>query len=347
MGSAATPSNPYKIIEAALLVRDVQFVYAALSTLTRGEPGLYSACLVYLQYMSVTAYESREYLIKAKYMAKDDFEFRFNDLLERSRHSLKLFDDTGRDIDTTLQAVDAAANAARQLFIEMTRFPGLIRSSKLLSSLVDDTFIWEYDGLLVATSNSLQFHTGLAVGVDPAAVRERFAEFGSYINSMLTGDTGQRDDSESYANFWAPSRLTSFDAKFEEFYRGTFAGFSRRESLLLSIFLCRLNALYVLGRLSEDRFPSRLAACKIKFVSTYHVLSSLTKLAIHQTPFEFPAGKRQQIVELLRDPLVSYIYDNKRRHLRNIMVHYGIKKDFKESDIEWDDPFFWHRTKVL
>jgi hypothetical protein len=202
-----------------------------------------------------------------------------------------------------------------------------------------------YDRHLISSSHAAQFNLGYEKEYLPedadisATFRHLSFSFGYDIGGYL-GQLGEYlSPSTDFLARHVPryginDKLIKYrDVKSERYYLSVFNGpTSKRINFSLSLLLYALNYLqYILGNLmAEDPDTS----FRMKFVTLYHVASSLRQLQNYLYPQGVLTDKSKECFKrILSDKELKRIISES--NLRNVFVHYRIDK-FRDEDLDLD-----------
>ena len=242
------------------------------------------------------------------------------DIIERSRHTLKLFDDTHNQLGGAIGVTgqfDTIGGAQREYFLDNTWFP----PAKVLET---DMAMYHYRGRLIATNATMVFHLGL-----PPELFKDDHGFGQALGSLSKGQASYINSFAQGTDWQGPSfmgvtdlrAVKNKDIRSSKFYAGLFdPGLSDQARAALVAFQCSMNFLALI--VAEDPNPaSAEAVFKLKLVTLHHVLSSLTKFKAafggSLTPTSVTA-----LTAILSHPTTALLTDITKKGLRNTLMHY-------------------------
>jgi hypothetical protein len=285
-----------------------------------GEQQVHVLTLSMMRYLSLYVYESHKALITilpdlAALLAVDNA-----DVIERSRHTVKLFDDTNPQLggaSGVTSQFNGIAEAHRDYFLDNTWFP----PARVLET---DMAAYRYRGRLIATTSTLAFHLGL-----PAGLISRKDAMGQALLSLSAGLSRYVSTAAALVPWEGPSfmdvidlhAVKNKDIRAIRFYGGLFdGGLSHEARAALVAFQCSMNFLNLM--VAEDPNPdSAEAVFKLKLVVLYHVLSSLAKFKVAFGPsLGLTAGSALDAV--LGHPATAVLTDAGKKGLRNTLMHY-------------------------
>jgi hypothetical protein len=238
-------------------------------------------------------------------------------VIARSRHSMKLFEDTKRGLDGQLAYFrDEIIPAHRAMFIDRVRLP-------FLKFLGKDLGIYSYESVPVSSTHAATF----ALGVEPQALfganagpkqREIAREYGQYFAAW-----GAKLDKQSvsFPTKMSAVHLTEVDVRTESEYVRRFSGPETPEiSALLSAFQCSLNALDKLLSLDTDPV-SQQTTVKLKYLSAYQIIRSLRILKA-QRGAQLRPESMNAIEAIVNRPDAQFVTDPSKKPFRNTLMHY-------------------------
>ena len=147
------------VVALRLIFNDMHFAGRYLKSAINhaSEQQVHVLNLSMMRYLSLYVYESHQALITVLPQLAALLEVDNADVIERSRHTVKLFDDThpqfGGAIGVTSQ-LGGIAEAHRDYFLDNTWFP----PARVLET---DMATYRYRGRLIGTTSTLAFHLGL------------------------------------------------------------------------------------------------------------------------------------------------------------------------------------------
>lgn len=225
-------------------------------------------------YLSLFIHESERHLQRLQPGLAKTLSGGASAAVARSRHSLKLFEDTKRTVEEQLEYFRDTLTPAHQ-----ARFLGRtwLRPARFLET---DLGMYLYRGVPIATTHGIS----LTLGAEPSQLLgdnagsilyDLAVEYGEYF-----GACGARIEptAVSFASKMKPDLLKNRDVKSWKEYRRSFNGPTTPElNGLLSAFQASIN--FVSEVLVLDDYPaSRQTLFKIQFLTLYGVLRSLDVL---------------------------------------------------------------------
>ncbi|MGB8096644.1 MAG: hypothetical protein WCF17_05770 [Terracidiphilus sp.] len=256
-------------------------------------------------------------------------------VVARSRHSLKLFEDTKRRVNGQLIYFrDEIIPAHRAMFIDRIRFP-------FLKFLGNDLGIYSYDGVPVSSTHAATF----ALGIEPQALfgtdagrkqREVAREYGQYF-----AEWGAKLDQQSlsFPAHMSATHLEDRDVRSDSVYRCRFNGSGTPDiNALLSVFQASLNVADKL--LSLDTEPVSLqTTVKLKYLAAYQIIRSLEILFVDQAA-QLRSESRDTIRSIVGHPTARLITDPSKRPFRNTLMHYGPDSRIDLTQLSFGRPLY-------
>jgi hypothetical protein len=273
-----------------------------------------------LRYLSLYIHESHKALtvINPEFAALLKVENA--EIIERSRHTNKLFDDTNDqlgDVSGVTSQLGGIAEVHRDYFLDNTWFP----PARVLET---DLAEYRYRGRLISTTHTMSFHLGL-----PAESIRDGAELDRVLLSLSRGQTVYVRSLAEAVTWQGPSFVDVLDFRVLEnndiraswFYGAAFdPGLSDEATAALVAFQCSMNFLALV--VAEEPIPdSAEAAFKLKLVTLYHVLSSLAKFKAAFGASLAPASTGV-LGAILDHPTTGLLTDPSKKGLRNTLLHY-------------------------
>jgi hypothetical protein len=275
-------------------------------------------------FLSLVVHESH---LKVKRLAPDtaigraEFTHDVADIVARSRHTLKLFEDTARpDVEGHLEWFHDHVTAKHR-----TRFVDGIKV-RALRWLGDDLGIFLYGRRPIANTHAAAFFLGIdsdvLLGPPEVAgrkIRSTTSEYGRYFGLL---GARLKEGQTSFATH-AHDVTAQRDVRSERYYATTYNG--RRTpklNALLCAFQALLNTTAVLLPLDTDP-ASTQTIVKLQYLTLYHVLQSLRKLTKPNGP-PLTTASRDHIEKILGHPAADRLFTGDSRPLRNSLMHYDV-----------------------
>jgi hypothetical protein len=264
-------------------------------------------------------------------------------IIARSRHSLKLFEDTNRGVTGQIRYFrDEIIANHHANFIEKIPVP-------FLRPLGKDLGVFTYSGATVATSHTVTF----ALGFEPRAllakgsgtlVRSTMEDYGRYFAEW---GASLQAGSSAFPSHMNAELIANRDVRATDEYRRIFNGPATPAlNAVLSGFQASLNALDRLVGLDTDLL-SLQTTLKLKFLTIYHVLKSLAIL-LQECPVQLSRKSEATIRSILSEPSASTATNANTRPFRDTLLHYRPDSRIDLSRLSLGRPlyglvelFFW------
>ncbi|MFD9593039.1 hypothetical protein ACFWA9_09815 [Kitasatospora sp. NPDC059973] len=306
----------------------------SLSESGRGAPvPILGLCMV--PYISLCVHESQKKLGIVMPHPNSELSATASSIVARSRHSLKLFEDSGRGgIHGLLSYFHNEAFPAH-----FSKFRGK-HSLSLARLFGHDLGISYFDGKLISTSCSSTLFLGMPLeislrqGVEIGAI---YKEYGSYLGGLGARlDTGPA----SYAIGLNPGSFTSRDDRIAIFYS---RGFNEDGTLALNAALTVFRGLLNFADrvICHGHSPLALeyAPFKMRYITLYHVLSSL-RLLRNDPIFPLSDISKGFLDNILSTNGARTVMSGSGRPFRNSLIHYDLDSRIRPSEIDFDEPLF-------
>jgi len=288
-----------------------------------------SLCLV--SYLSLFAHESYQRLKASQPALAESVSSDTSAIIKRSRHSLKLFEDTERRLTGQLAYFrDEIIDAHKARFLGKTWF----WPARFLET---DLGLYLYDGIPISSTHAAT----LALGFEPQAlldkggstlVRDTFTECGRYF--ALLGATVD-GHAVSFASSFDHTRLKAKDVRSTRYYTRIFNGASTPEiNALLDVFRVSMN--FVNSVLPVDStLDSYQTIFKIQFLTLYQVIRSLDILR-QQRRNQLSTASIDAIRSIVDTVESRILTDGQARPFRNTLMHYGpdTRIDLTAADLQ-------------
>jgi hypothetical protein len=236
-----------------------------------------------------------------------------SETFEHSRHGLKMFLDTKRDIAAYEKYFVEIGQAHRDRFVN--------RVHPTSRGLAHDLGVTTYQGKVVSTTHGVAF----AMGLEPAAIQDEgmgprlgrlWREAGRSF-AMAACATG--GPPPAIVGLWRADQFVVRDVDAEDYYSSVFTGSEHPHlNAVLLHYLGMVNSVDLLFPLVSDLESDEYSLFKIRYLATAHVLGSLKKLA--RDDRTLPAASREHLRRLLEE--VPSPVSTDRSWLRNLLVHY-------------------------
>lgn len=256
-------------------------------------------------------------------------------IVARSRHSLKLFEDTKRGVDGQLAYFrDVLMPAHRDRFLGNVRF-------KVFRFLETDLGLYRYDGRLISTTHAANFHMGQdpqAILTMPGAeIQAIYQEYGHFVATL----GGRRcTPGQTFVSHLDPRKFNSHvdDVRSERYYPKVFDGSSNPDlNALLTVFQAMLNFAHIAGVGGSG--AADYSAFKIRFLTLYQVLGSLRILRDGQLR-TLTSRSIQFINKLVGSPEAQLILAPAAKPFRNTLMHYNLNPKVDKLRVDIEAPLF-------
>ncbi|MFG3370337.1 hypothetical protein ACGF0K_35970 [Streptomyces sp. NPDC048156] len=328
-----TTTAPGNDIALALIAQDIMFLRRFAHSVTAAPDQAVIPMFCMHNYMCLIIHESHQALHHVAPDIADALAYDCAPAIERARHSVKLYDDSHKELDDIGADFRRIIDEHREEFLDNAWLP---RARPLERDLV----LWRFRGKLVSTSHTASFF----LAFPPQAFKDEddlgprlhavAVEQGSYIAAAADGlpwhgptalDGLQKKD------------LTENEVRAEEYYRRSFDPALREEiKASLTALTCALNTADAL--LADDTTPSSATTLfKLRYITLHHALSSLRKLND-----QYGAGLRPTSRTLLKDILdapMSSLILQAHGDFRNTLVHYRPRRKV-QGRLSLDAPLF-------
>lgn len=325
-------------VERELIMRgireDAEFVGSYLSAQLRPANQSFAPIIAFSMgnFLSLFVYEGDRKIRSIDTALAQELSPYARTVIERSRHSLKFFEDTKRGLDGVRDAfAREIAPSHREYYAGLVRFRSLAFLSK-------DLGVYRYRGRVLSTTHSATFTLGLEADAITrpdlgALVREASMEYGRYFSRLgARMDAAQRSFPDTVDASAFPRNVE--DWRSERLYRRCFNG-PRTPDLnaALTLLLGHLNFIVdVLGSDGPAETP-HYTVFKIRFLTIYQVLRSLATLSAEPAS-GLDAPSRAIVDAILRFPASRRILRDDLRPLRNSLIHYGVDSRLDRTKIE-------------
>jgi len=309
-------------IALRLIFNDVRFARRYIQGVVdrAREQQVHVPAFIMMRYLSLYVHESHKALATVLPELAAQLEVDNADIIERSRHTVKLFDDSHPQLggaSGVSSRLGGIGEAHRDYFLDNTWFP----PARVLET---DMATYRYRGRLIATTSTLAFHLGLA----PELISDEKA-MGQALLSLSTGLSAYISRAASLVPWEGPSFMNVIDLRAVKnkdiratrFYEDMFdPGLSNEARAALVAFQCSMNFLALMVA-EEPNADSVEAVFKLKLVVLYHVLSSLDKFRAAFGP-SLTLAASSAVDAILDHPTTTLLADTSRKGLRNTLMHY-------------------------
>jgi hypothetical protein len=335
MTSNPSPSDDdlRRIAGLLLLVADIRWAWRiANDSIKLGSSAVTPLhCLV--SNISLVIHESHRHLIEVDPSLASVLAFEHANIIEKSRHRIKLFDDTSLGIDGVSKHLsDDILKAHDRRFLPARLWKG-------------DLSISMYDDNEIGTSHVRLFNMGTSPRVlwpgGGRLLRDTWREIGGYLAALVAAFRDQLPDWNwdhgSFLDAFVPERLNDKDITRRAYYRSLYGGrlpLGIRASL--DVFRCNLNIVNSL--LALDSTPETEGVLfKYRLVVLYHVLRGLSDLQRSYSD-DLDEDEKTRLADLAAHPTSVLLEKQESRWLRNVLVHYGVGNRIPAASLKFDQP---------
>lgn len=258
-------------------------------------------------------------------------------IVARSRHSLKLFEDTARGIDGQLAYFrDDVFPAHRHRFLGNTWLPFARRWET-------DLGLFSYDGKLITTTHAATFHLGMEpdalLKIEGSELEKIYEQYGRYLGHLGAQlDVGEATFLQSLDS----KRLNSrpHDVRAERFYGNIFDGAANPEiNALLTVFQGMMNVAGSIMAACQDADDIEYSAFKLRFLTLYQILGSLRVLSTEKQT-QLSSRSTQVIDAITGSPETQLLTSSSTRPFRNTLMHYNLDSRIDQNQVDLNDPLF-------
>lgn len=316
---------------------DAAFVGRYISAQQRPENRLFAPTLAFCMgsYLALFIYEGQRKLHTIDPSLARELTGDAQQVLARSRHSLKFFEDSKRGLDGVRSVFGGEIIPAhREYFVGHLKF-------RWMEPCAKDIGVFRYRGRVVSTTHAATF----ALGLDASAIfehnlgvqmRDRSEEYGRYF-----GRLGARLDASqtAFPDFVDPAEFPKRveDLRSADFYVTVFNGASTPDlNAALLMMLGHLNFVADIVVPVGSGKVCDYTTFKIRFLAVYQALRSLTVLRDEQ-PGILTARSMRRIDAILRHSVARDILREEVRTLRNTLMHYSVDSRLDVTQIDAQD----------
>lgn len=294
-----------------------------------------SLCMV--PYLSLFVHESYQKLEASDHALASSLSSDVKSIVARSRHSLKLFEDTHRSVAGQLAYFhDEVLPVHTRHFLGNTWLP-------IVRPLEKDLGLFSYDGRLITTSHGATFHMGLEpshllkkTGPELRAIYEEYGRYFGYLGARL--DTG----GETFISHLDPKRFNrrTNDVRADGYYRHIFDGPDNLDlNALLTVFRGMFNFVDSVITAGPQGSNLEYTVFKVRFLTLYQILGSLRLL--HDERLSDLTGRSVTYIETVTGSAeAQLILDRAARPFRNTLMHYNLDSRVDGTRVDLDQPFF-------
>jgi hypothetical protein len=258
-------------------------------------------------------------------------------IVERSRHSLKLFEDTHRGIDgQVVYFRDEVLPTHHSHFVERVWFPPARRFAKNLG-------IFSYDKRPIMNTHAATFHMGIATreqlemqGAEVRAIYERYGRYFGRVGASLDAT------SQTFVSSLNPQLFnqTEDDVRYEAYYPSVFNGAATPDlNAVLTVFRGMMN--FVDSVMVAGRRPDSIeySVFKVRFLTLYGVIGSLQRLRDEQA--QILTHRSVSFIDRISGTAEAQLIMNRSaKPFRNTLMHYNLHSSVDTSRVDMSDPLF-------
>lgn len=320
--------------EIRLITNDIIFARRFLESVAGNQEQAVIPIFCMNNYLSLFIHESHKTLKRIEPQLADALNLNNAPTIERARHTVKLFDDNKKKFEGVRDYfAHEIIPAHKSVFLGNTWFPPA-------RALETDLGLYHYCDRLISTTHVANFYLGV-----PAAAFTDMASLGRLLLAVAS-DQGAyvatlADDlpwqGQSFLECFNAEGVEHRGVKSWKYYKRTFGvEFSLGTTAALTAFLCSLNSVDLL--LTGDAGnASHETIFKLKFITLYHVVSSLTELRMKSAPNLSRASER--ILDAILDSETSTtIVRDDQTAFRNTLIHYGLDSRLDFTQLSLDLP---------
>ncbi|MFD4630256.1 hypothetical protein ACFVYR_20715 [Streptomyces sp. NPDC058284] len=327
-----TSTSPGNDIALGLIAQDLMFLRRVMQgAVEAGDRAIVPLMCMY-NYSCLMVHESHRALRAIETDLAQTLVYDCADVIERARHSVKLFDDTQKKLPAIGADFGRIIEAHRAEFLGNTWLP-------LARPLETDLALWRYQGRVISTSHVMNFFMSFSPSQihDPPSLGRELRTVASEISRYTAAATGELDWTGTSFMEVISKSPTAKDVRAKKTYQKSFDPAIPEEiKAALTAFTCALNVVDVLLA-EETNGQSDATVVKLRYVTLHHTLSSLTKLA-NTYGSQLRPSTRQTLEAILTAPMSLKIIQANPQ-FRNTLVHY--RPDGRVRDqLSLDAPLF-------
>lgn len=326
-------SSPGNDIALGLIAQDLMFLRRFMQgVIEAGDRGTVPMLCMY-NYSCLMVHESHRALRAIEPDLAQVLVYDCADAIERARHSVKLFDDTQKELPDIGADFGRIIEAHRAEFLGNTWLP-------LARPLETDLALWRYQGRVISTSHVMNFFMSFSpeqIQDTPSLGRElhTVASAMARYTAAVTGELAWTGD--SFVEAIPKNGLTVKDVRAKKIYQKAFdPAFPEEVKAALTAFACALNIVDVLLA-DEANGQSAATIAKLRYITLHHALSSLSKLASTYGS-QLQPSTRQTLEGILTAPSSLKVVQA-HRQFRNTLVHYR-PEDRVRDQLSHNAPLF-------
>lgn len=285
-----------------------------------------------IPYTSLFVHESNNYLKRLFPDIEKLILRKQKNITRASRIRIKLFDDRDKNIPEQIEHLKWILNFWNSwLNGQHKGFLGILKRA-----LQKDTGIFLYNEAIISSTfvgffniglekNDISVsNTGEPINLDKV-IYDLGYDIGNYINILAVNFESNTNSSPSQCKYALEDKIfSSIDVKKGNFFKSIYNG-EATEELNASLFLLSTSLNFLTRIFSKLVINTPDTWFKIKFLTLYHVVSSVKKMR----DFYYPTNKltnnsKDNFDNILNDNELKFLISKKE--FRNILVHFSIKK---------------------
>jgi hypothetical protein len=258
-------------------------------------------------------------------------------IVARSRHSLKLFEDTHRGVAGQLAYFrDELLPAHSRRFLGNTWLP-------LARPLEKDLGLFSYAGKLIATTHGANFHMGIdpqavlaQTGEETRAIYEAYGRYFAHLGTRLDAD------GKTFVSCLDPQRFNRWpkDVRAAKYYCRVFDGAGSPDlNALLTVFRGMLNFVGSVIAAGMAADAVEYTVFKIRFLTLYQILGSLRVLSDEQR-HSLTSRSVACIEQITEIPDAQAIIAPMGRPFRNTLMHYNLDSRVDAARVDVNQSLF-------
>lgn len=288
-------------------------------------------------YFSLFVHESNQKLCRSDQGLASLLSTDVKAIVERSRHTLKLFEDNHRWIEGQLEYFrDEIIPAHTNYFVSKLPFPAA-------RAFMKDLGIYSYDKKVYANTHGATFHIGIEPDVwftmAPQEQRAIYEQYGRYFHRL-----GARLDSgaSTFLVSLTPELFNQEvdDVLADEYYASVFDGHHNCYlNAVLTVFrgmMNFVNSVIISGARSND---IDYTVFKIRFLTLYAILGSLKRLHAEHQSHNLTARSVSFIGRIINTAETQVITEPSAKPFRNTLMHY-LDPRVDLSRVDFTEPLF-------
>jgi len=320
-----------QVIEFEMIRKDTEFYSQLMTEIKNSEKsGILIFCLT--PYLSLFIIETYNYFSSRSPEFASMMKRQYEGILRVSRARTKLFDDDQKDISSLISHLEWTTDFVHRWMNE--NHVGVL--AFLQKWLQTDMGLFYYGNNLICTTQFALFNLG--VGKTDIATTQRGKpininelarsigyDIGQYIGSLSNGlNIISRKPIATASQYQLNDNLFRNRDKKAEFYLRKIYNGEPTSQLNLCLLLFSTTINFLIHTFSKLAINNSETWFKVKFLTLYHTVSSLTKIQNYfYTTGQLSGLSKNYFGYLLSDKEIKLL--KSQRKLRNILVHYSLK----------------------